>query len=98
MHFGLLHSNSVVTNLITIEAVVDASLNPETDLAQAKNMIGLHTLKQIYPFLCDSPALQEHFDMVWGHKINYRQKDMLDIRTCANTYRHSTEKLLFVRF
>jgi hypothetical protein len=23
---------------------------------------------------------------------------MLDIRTCANTYRHSTEKLLFVRF
>jgi len=75
-----------------------AGLHPETDLAQVKQITGLHTLDQIYLFLRDSPALQQKFDIIWDHKINYRQRGMLETPTRDNTYRQTNEDTSYVDF
>jgi len=75
---------------------IDDGFQPGTDLAEVKQITGLSTLDQIYLFLRDSPALQEHFDIVWDHKINYRQKRFTGSPTRTptrdNTYRHSANQ------
>jgi hypothetical protein len=77
---------------------VEAGLNPETDLAKVKQITGLHTLDQIYLFLRDSPALQPFFDIVWDHKINYCQKNIMETPTRDNTYRQSRDDVHYVNF
>jgi hypothetical protein len=67
-------------------------------LAKVKHITGLHRLDQIYLFLHDSPALQPFFDIVWDHKLNYRQKNIMETPTRDNTYQQSRDDDHYINF
>ena len=64
-----------------------SGLTSTLDLRTFKIIIGIETLDQLYVVLRESPALQEHFDMVWDHKILYRPKPPVPVLLTATTDR-----------
>lgn len=72
---------------------INQGLHSGTDLTQFKQLLGVISLEQIYLFLRDSPAINQHFDIIWNHKIHYKVKDDKAIeyvdRTDANNQSNS---------
>jgi len=77
---------------------IAAGYTPNTDIAQAKRIMGLPTLDRIYLFLRDSPALQDVFHITWDHKIQYRQKDILETPTRNNMHKSDKYKSGIIDF
>jgi hypothetical protein len=53
---------------------INSGLNYATDLAHFKMLLGTESLDQIFLFLRDSPVINQDFELVWNHKINYRTR------------------------
>ena len=53
---------------------INSGLNYAMDLAHFKMLLGTESLDQIFLFLRDSPAINQDFELVWNHKINYRTR------------------------
>jgi hypothetical protein len=53
---------------------MEQGVNQFADLAFVKSILGTETLDQLFIIFRNSPALQDDFELVWDHKINYRPK------------------------
>jgi hypothetical protein len=56
------------------EMRITQGLSQYSTMTFVKTLLGTETLDQLFFFFRDSPAINEHFDLQWDHKINYRPK------------------------
>jgi hypothetical protein len=52
---------------------IDSGLNETRDLSTLKDITNTETLDQIYLILRNSPAINKYFEILWDHKIMYKQ-------------------------
>jgi hypothetical protein len=56
---------------------MERGLSSKSLLTQVKAIMGIDTVAQIYLILRDFPAVNEHYEITWDHKIEYTLKPLV---------------------